>query len=211
MAPRLNTQTSRSLPVFWAICEAPPPLRVAAQLDARNHKPSRDRKCAFNSCAKGVPMGLRPTNGNENWRGGRRRSFRAATVRKRFFSGAILGIAISSGVRMSETLMMGTARMVSLWVAACWKAFMMVTLYGHLTSRGQSGKLNLIFLQIFRRHIVLRDLFRVNFSHVRIGCVFHAGDHFGLERLPLFDQFLDALCACLRDVRQPLSVPGLAG
>ena len=75
----------------------------------------------------------------------------------------------------------------------------------------ESGlRLFLVSLQVFGRHIVLRDLFRVNFSHVRVGCIFHAADHFGLEGLSLFEQFFDALRACLRDIRQPLSVPRLA-
>ena len=69
----------------------------------------------------------------------------------------------------------------------------------------------LISLQIFRRYIVLWDLFRVNFSYVRVGRVFHSADRFGLKGLPLLDQFFDALPACLRDIRQSLSVPRLAG
>jgi hypothetical protein len=71
----------------------------------------------------------------------------------------------------------------------------------------QEGARGLISPQVFGRHIVLWDLFRVNFSHVRVGCIFHAADYFGLERLPLLDQFFDALGVCLRDVRQSLSVP----
>src|SRR5450759_1844631 len=69
----------------------------------------------------------------------------------------------------------------------------------------------LIWAQVFGRHIVLRDFFGVNFRHVCVGCVFHAADDFGFEGLAFLDQFLDALRACLRYVRQSLCVPGLAG
>jgi len=69
----------------------------------------------------------------------------------------------------------------------------------------------LIFPQVFGRHIVLRELPGVNFSHVRVGCTFHSADRFGFKGLPLLEQFLDALRASLRDIRQPLSVPRLAG
>jgi len=69
----------------------------------------------------------------------------------------------------------------------------------------------LICVQVFRRHIVLGDLFGVNFGDVCVGCIFHAADRFGFEGLSLFQQFFDTLRACLRDVRQSLSVPGLAG
>jgi hypothetical protein len=51
----------------------------------------------------------------------------------------------------------------------------------------------------------------VNFRNVGVRCVFHAADHLGLEGLPFLDQFKDALRVGLRDVRQALSVPGLAG
>jgi hypothetical protein len=74
-----------------------------------------------------------------------------------------------------------------------------------------SGALLLIFLLIFQRHIVFRDLSGVNFSHVRVGCIFHSGDHLCLEGLPLFDQFFDALRPCLSHVRQSLCVAGLSG
>jgi hypothetical protein len=71
--------------------------------------------------------------------------------------------------------------------------------------------MSLISIQVFRRHIVLRDLFGVNFSHVRIGCIFYAADYFGLKGLTFLDQFFDALRACFGDARQSLRVPGLAG
>ena len=58
----------------------------------------------------------------------------------------------------------------------------------------------LIALQVFGRHIVLRDLFGVNFSHVRAGGLFHAADGFGLKGLSLLGQFFDARRACLRAV-----------
>jgi len=67
---------------------------------------------------------------------------------------------------------------------------------GCLSGRQQAGarsQTNLISLQVFGRHIVLWDFSRVNFSYIRVGCIFHAADYFGLEGLPLLDQFLDAL------------------
>ena len=64
-----------------------------------------------------------------------------------------------------------------------------------------SGGPGLIAPQVFGRHIVLRDLFRVNFSHVRVGGIFHAADRFGLEGLPLLKQFFDTQWAGLRAVR----------
>ncbi len=77
--------------------------------------------------------------------------------------------------------------------------------------RGRDCQPKLLPVQVFGGHIVLWDLFRAHFRHVRIGCIFNAFDRFGLEKLPLLDQFFDALGACLRDIRQPLSVSGLAG
>ena len=69
----------------------------------------------------------------------------------------------------------------------------------------------LIRVQVFGRHIVLGDLSRVNFSHVRVGCVLNTFDRLGLEGLPFFHEFFNALRACLRDIRQSLGVAGLAG
>ncbi len=66
-------------------------------------------------------------------------------------------------------------------------------------------------VQIFGRHIVLRHFSCVNFSHVRVGRIFHAFNHFSLEGLSLLDQFLDAFRVSLLDVRQSLRVPRLAG
>ena len=79
---------------------------------------------------------------------------------------------------------------------------------GRLKNSGGSG---LISLQVFGRHVVLRDLFCVNFGHVRVGCIFHAADGFRLIGLPLLDQFFNACGACLRPVRQSLGIPRLAG
>jgi hypothetical protein len=47
--------------------------------------------------------------------------------------------------------------------------------------------------QIFGGYVILGDLSRLNFSHVRVGCIFHAADHFGLERLSLFYKFQNTL------------------
>ena len=67
----------------------------------------------------------------------------------------------------------------------------------------------LVYAQVFRRHIVLGDLFRVNFGNVRVGCIFYTSDCFGLEGLPLLEEFCNALRACLGEIRQSLSVSGL--
>jgi hypothetical protein len=53
----------------------------------------------------------------------------------------------------------------------------------------------LITLQIFGWYIVLRYLFRVDFSHVCVERILHSLGRFRLERLPLLHQFLDALPA----------------
>ena len=66
-------------------------------------------------------------------------------------------------------------------------------------------------MQVFGRHVVLGDLFCVDFGHVRVGCIFHAADGFRLIGLPLLDQFFNAGRACLGPVRQSLGVPRLAG
>jgi hypothetical protein len=70
---------------------------------------------------------------------------------------------------------------------------------------------SLIAHQVFQGHIVLTDLLGVNFRYVRVGRIFHSLNRVGLKELPLLDQFCDALRSGLRDIRQPLSVPGLAG
>ena len=44
-------------------------------------------------------------------------------------------------------------------------------------------RVDLISSQVLRRHIVLGDFFRVNFSYVWVGCIFYAADYFGLEGL----------------------------
>jgi hypothetical protein len=41
----------------------------------------------------------------------------------------------------------------------------------------------------------------VNFSHVRLGGILDAADGFGLEGLPLLEQFFDTQWACLRAIR----------
>jgi hypothetical protein len=64
--------------------------------------------------------------------------------------------------------------------------------------------------KVFGRHVVLFDLFGVNFRHVRIRCILHTTDRVGLEGLALFSKFFDTLRARFRDVRQPLIVPRLA-
>ena len=69
----------------------------------------------------------------------------------------------------------------------------------------------LILIEVFGRHIVLFNLFGVNFRHVCVRRILHTADRFGLEGLALFDKLFDALRARLRDVRQPLIVPRLAG
>ena len=54
---------------------------------------------AFNSCAKGVPMGLRPTKTNEN--AGILRCFRISSL-ARTFKGAKFGINRNSPVRQNH-------------------------------------------------------------------------------------------------------------
>jgi hypothetical protein len=60
-------------------------------------------------------------------------------------------------------------------------------------------------------HIVLGDLFRVNFGDIGVGCIFYTSDCFGLKGLPLLEEFRDALRACPGEIGQPLSVSGLTG
>jgi hypothetical protein len=59
----------------------------------------------------------------------------------------------------------------------------------------------LVSLYVFQRNIVLRHLPCMNFRHVRIGGIFHAADRFGLEGLPVFEQFQNALPTSLRSSR----------
>jgi hypothetical protein len=56
-----------------------------------------------------------------------------------------------------------------------------------------SIRVDLISSQVLGRHIVLWDFFGMNFSNVWVGCIFHAADYFGLERLAFLNQFFDAL------------------
>ncbi len=69
---------------------------------------------------------------------------------------------------------------------------------------------SLITLQIFGRYIVLRYLFRVDFSYVCVGRILHSFDRPGLERLTLLHQFLDALRPRFCSIRQTLGISGLA-
>ena len=50
-----------------------------------------------------------------------------------------------------------------------------------------SKRIDLVSSQILGGHIVLWDFFRMNFSHVWVGCIFHSADDFGLERLAFLD------------------------
>jgi hypothetical protein len=59
----------------------------------------------------------------------------------------------------------------------------------------------LISSPVFGRHIILRDFMRINFSDAAVRCIFHSADRFGLERLPLLDEFQHTQRACLRDIR----------
>jgi len=70
---------------------------------------------------------------------------------------------------------------------------------------------SLIPLQVLRRHVVLGDLLGVHLRYIRVGRIFDSLKRVGLKELPLLDQFCDALRSGLRDIRQPLSVPRLAG
>jgi hypothetical protein len=59
----------------------------------------------------------------------------------------------------------------------------------------------LISFEVFGRHVVLPDLCRVNFGHVRVGRSLHAADRFGFVGLPLLEQFFDTQWTCLGAVR----------
>jgi len=61
-------------------------------------------------------------------------------------------------------------------------------------SPGYQGARSLISLQVFRRHIVLRDLFGVNFSHVCVGCIFYASRPSGATLLSR--SYLDSVAFC---------------
>jgi hypothetical protein len=66
-----------------------------------------------------------------------------------------------------------------------------------------------IVLKIFGRHVVFAELSSVDLGHIRVGGIFDSADHFGLEELPFFEQFLDAFGVGLWGVRQSLRVSGL--
>ena len=51
----------------------------------------------------------------------------------------------------------------------------------------------LFLVQIFFRHVVLRDLVRVDFPFLIFICVFDTGYYVGLERISFLDQLADAL------------------
>ena len=59
----------------------------------------------------------------------------------------------------------------------------------------------LISIPVFRRHIVLRELSGVNFSHVRVRRILYSADCFGFKELSLFEQFFDAFRARFRGIR----------
>src|SRR5437868_15333989 len=50
-----------------------------------------------------------------------------------------------------------------------------------------------IRIQIFVGNVVLRHLVSVNFLHIRFVGFLDTGHHPGLERIPLFEQFIDTL------------------
>lgn len=52
--------------------------------------------------------------------------------------------------------------------------------------RGVIGRL-LISVQVFLRHVVLRNLLGVNFGDIRVGRVLDAADHFSFKKLSFFD------------------------
>jgi hypothetical protein len=61
------------------------------------------------------------------------------------------------------------------------------------TGKNACARRLLVSLQVFGGDIVLGDLPGVNFSYIRVRCIFHAGDRLGLEGLTLLYQFFDAL------------------
>jgi hypothetical protein len=53
--------------------------------------------------------------------------------------------------------------------------------------------LRLVFLQIFSGHVILGNLVRVNLSLISVPGVFYASHRVGLERIPFFEQLINAL------------------
>src|SRR5579864_2751230 len=73
-------------------------------------------------------------------------------------------------------------------------------------SRAASFSSRLIFVQVFLRHVVNRELARGDLALIRVGRVLDAADHLGLVGLPLFEQLLDAFRTGDLVARQPLDV-----
>src|SRR5262249_46633094 len=78
------------------------------------------------------------------------------------------------------------------------------------TQAHRFGSIGSIFVEVFLRDVVLRDLSGPDSSPVGVGCVLDAADDAGLEGLALFDQLLDALGVGQLGLREPFRVAGLA-
>ena len=68
-----------------------------------------------------------------------------------------------------------------------------------------------ILVAIFLGHIVFCDFAGAYFTLVRVRNIFHTVDHFGLESLPFFEQFFDALGIDVGPRIETLSITGLSG
>jgi hypothetical protein len=60
-------------------------------------------------------------------------------------------------------------------------------------ARAPNSPEELILVLVFKRHVILWGLPRVNFGHVGIRRIFHSADHIGLKGLPFFKKFFNAL------------------
>src|SRR5260370_3136115 len=67
-----------------------------------------------------------------------------------------------------------------------------------------------VFVEVFLRHVVDRELARGDLTLIGIGRVLDAADHLGLVGLPFLEQLLDAFRAGDLVARQPHGVARLA-
>ena len=96
-----------------------------------------------------------------------------------------------------------------------FRAEQSVGIRNHANAHGLLGpcrefreSVGLIPLSIFVGHVVLGHFFRMHLGLVRIGCIFHACDHFCFERLAFFQKFFDAFRISLRLPRKrPVCLP----
>src|SRR5882672_2243572 len=67
----------------------------------------------------------------------------------------------------------------------------------------------LVFVQIFRRYIVLRNFMGVNFFFFGVPGVFHTRHCLGLEGVAFFEQLVDTFGICPFDIGQSLKISRL--